>query len=171
VRVALAELVGDVDVVFSGINAGANLGVDLMVSGTFAAAREAALHDIAAMAVSHYRRPDVPKTWDHTADWLGPTLATFRQHLRSRRRNKEIWNVNLPAIDPNGCVPDAEFCEVDASPISRVAKRDGRSVRFESDFHARPREFGKDVDRCFSGKLTISRLSPLLGEPAAGAGK
>lgn len=40
------------DVVVSGINRGANLGQDLFYSGTVAAAREAAFHDVPSIAVS-----------------------------------------------------------------------------------------------------------------------
>jgi len=40
------------DVVISGINRGANLGQDMYYSGTVAAAREAAFHKVAAIAVS-----------------------------------------------------------------------------------------------------------------------
>ena len=40
------------DLVISGINHGANLGDDIMYSGTVAAAREAAAHGIPSMAVS-----------------------------------------------------------------------------------------------------------------------
>jgi 5'-nucleotidase len=40
------------DVVVSGTNRGANLGQDLYYSGTIAAAREAAFHDVPALAVS-----------------------------------------------------------------------------------------------------------------------
>ena len=53
VRVALHSICPDVNAVISGVNSGANLGVDLMVSGTFAAAREAAIERGPAIAVSH----------------------------------------------------------------------------------------------------------------------
>ncbi|OQY32810.1 MAG: 5'/3'-nucleotidase SurE [Spirochaetaceae bacterium 4572_59] len=42
----------DLDVVLSGINLGPNLGTDLLYSGTAAAARQAALHNFPAIAVS-----------------------------------------------------------------------------------------------------------------------
>jgi 5'-nucleotidase len=183
-------------VVFSGINAGANLGVDLLVSGTFAAAREAALHGVHSMAVSHYRRPDVPKTWDHTGRWLKPVLDSFfndtslmEDSASSEREESEraggeldhrpgqLWNVNLPAIDPATQMPPVFDCEVERKPMQRAgvrADQDGVSqnaselvgalnrqpIRIQSDFHGRPRTSGTDVERCFSGHLTISRISP-----------
>ena len=166
VRVALLELAPESDCVFSGINAGANLGVDLLVSGTFAAAREAAIHNIHAMAISHYRRPDVPRTWDHSVEWLKPVFEAFRDEHSGTRQVDEtstakIWNVNLPAIDPAAERPSIGYCQVDRLPLTRVSKRDGETIRFESDFHNRPRTPWSDVDHCFSGKLTISKVDPL----------
>jgi 5'-nucleotidase len=53
VKLALAELLENrPDVVVSGINPGANVGVNLSYSGTVAAAREAALNGVCALAVS-----------------------------------------------------------------------------------------------------------------------
>tara|TARA_R110002049_G_scaffold285698_1_gene466791 strand:+ start:224924 stop:225637 length:714 start_codon:yes stop_codon:yes gene_type:complete len=162
VRVAMCELAPETQCVFSGINAGANLGVDLLVSGTFAAAREAAIHNVDAMAISHYRRPDVPQTWDHAADWLSDVFDAFvEQQPASGVRSRCIWNVNLPAINPTGSHPPIEYCEVDRMPMHRVSIRDGEQLRFQSDFHGRPREPDSDVHHCFSGRLTISKVAPL----------
>ncbi|WP_047816719.1 5'/3'-nucleotidase SurE [Rhodopirellula islandica] len=199
VRSAMTVLCPHASVVFSGINAGANLGVDLLVSGTFAAAREAALHGVHSMAVSHYRRPDVPKTWDHTGRWLRPVLDSFfndiplvgnppapgRDASRLTREDDEhqpgqLWNVNLPAIDPATEMPPVFDCEVERQPMKRAGTRTGHTesdgtsqiasgsvgfasqqpIRIQSDFHGRPRTSGTDVERCFSGHLTISRISP-----------
>lgn len=162
VRVALSTLVSDADLLLSGVNAGANLGVDLLVSGTFAAAREGAIQKIPAMAVSHYRHPEVPKTWDHVPNWLAGTLGEFVRHVgeATQRRHTPLWNVNLPAIAPDAPVPASIRCAVDANPLHRVAKRRENEVIFESDFHGRPRTDGHDVARCFSGSVTISEIEP-----------
>ena len=55
VRLGAANLFPNVDWVLSGINSGANLGTDLFISGTVAAAREAAVLSKPAIAVSQYR--------------------------------------------------------------------------------------------------------------------
>lgn len=177
VRASRAAIASDVDAVISGINAGANLGVDLLVSGTFAAAREAAVQGLPAMAVSHYRRPDVPKTWHHCAEWLAHTMAEFldsaRSHAGKPHAGKQIdvplWNVNLPAVDPLGSTPQRLECPVDHHPMERVGDRipfdgdDGtHHVAMQSEFHGRPRDQGSDVDLCFGGCITISRLSPRI---------
>jgi 5'-nucleotidase len=161
VRAALVSLAGDVDMVISGVNAGANLGVDLLVSGTFAAAKEAAIHGIPAMAVSHYRRPDIPKTWEHVPGWMTQTLREFSSaaDVAADHQQAILWNVNLPAIDPSRSTPSLVRCRVDASPLVRTARREGAAVHLEYDFHNRPREQGCDVDRCFSGQITVSELT------------
>ncbi len=149
VRVALTTLVCEPTMVISGINAGANLGVDLLSSGTYAAAREAAIHSIPAMAISHYRRPDVPRSWEHAPGWLTTTLEDFLHRIDADDACC-LWNVNLPAIDPQSDPPERQWCDVDRCPLDRSARRDQQRVSFESDFHARPRKSGTDVDRCFA---------------------
>jgi 5'-nucleotidase len=53
VILALGKLVNDkIDMVFSGINRGANLGDDVLISGTVGAALEANLHGLPALAIS-----------------------------------------------------------------------------------------------------------------------
>ncbi|MEO9592831.1 5'/3'-nucleotidase SurE [Rhodopirellula bahusiensis] len=196
VRSAMTVLCPNASLVFSGINAGANVGVDLLVSGTFAAAREAALHGVHSMAVSHYRHPDVPKTWDHTGRWLKPVLDSFIRDTSSTgggnhelsaderdHRPGQLWNVNLPAIDPDTDLPPMFDCDVERKPMQRAGSlkkqteigsssqsaTDASSrpslvnpqpIQIQSDFHGRPRSSGTDVERCFSGNLTISRISP-----------
>lgn len=75
VRLALEKIVPDVSLVLSGVNDGGNLGADLLVSGTFAAAKEAYLRGRRAIAISHCRHPDYPRTWEHVPRWLYGLLA------------------------------------------------------------------------------------------------
>ena len=165
VRAALGLLEKKVDCVLSGVNAGANLGVDLLVSGTFAAAREAAICGIPAMAVSHYRHPDIPRTWSHVPTWMAETIREFCGKFQQDNRSSVgtspalLWNVNLPAIHPEAGIPPLVRCEVDTEPMTRRTVLDGKRLRFDADFHARPRRQGSDVDRCFSGSMTISEWS------------
>ncbi|WP_246151398.1 5'/3'-nucleotidase SurE [Rubripirellula reticaptiva] len=168
VRAAISTLVPKVDAVISGINAGANLGIDLLISGTFAAAREAALQRIPALAASHYRHPDVPKTWDHAPDWLGETLAEFFHSVceDAFKDDALLWNVNLPAVDPRGTKPSRIECGVDSHPMVRTGQLSPsereltQKLAMTSEFHGRPRNAGSDVDRCFAGQITLSRMKP-----------
>ncbi|HBJ34934.1 MAG TPA: 5'/3'-nucleotidase SurE [Planctomycetaceae bacterium] len=169
VRFALANVCPEVDLVLSGINAGANLGTDLMVSGTFAAAREAYNRGVPAIAISQYRHPNVPRTWEHASEWLSvPLRKLVNQILQG---DKSLWNVNLPAIDPatfaTGQTPESVICPVDRLPIplrylpakvvGEIDVESAQSYHVESDFHHRPRVSGSDIDVCFSGKISISR--------------
>ena len=52
VKIAFYELVGPIDLVVSGINRGANVGINVLYSGTVSAATEAAILGIPALAVS-----------------------------------------------------------------------------------------------------------------------
>ncbi len=159
VRVALGKILPDAQCVISGINAGANLGVDLLVSGTFAAAREAAIQGVAALAISHYRRPEIPKTWEHTSEWLQPVFDEFLPLAQAiRSSTPPLWNVNLPAIDPSSGPANVCECNVDPTPLQRHYAQESNSVTSRTDFHGRPRIPDSDVSRCFNGYLTISKL-------------
>jgi 5'-nucleotidase len=171
VRFALAQVCPAVDLVFSGINAGANLGTDLMVSGTFAAAREAFNRGVPAIAISHYRHPSVPRTWDHTPRWLAKPIRDLVDQTLAG--DHALWNINLPAIDPAhfgpGQTPDVVFCPVDRTPIpltycpaqvaGEIDVQSAQSYHVQSDFHNRPRAVGTDIDVCFGGKISISKAN------------
>ncbi len=86
------------DLVASGINYGANLGDDVTYSGTVSAAMEAVINDCPAFAISqeYYEHPDF-------------TLASRVAHLAAVNILEnglapgELININVPAVDPDGC--------------------------------------------------------------------
>lgn len=170
VRATTSTISPKIHAAISGINAGANLGVDLMVSGTFAAAREASIQGLPAIAVSHYRRPEIAKTWDHVGAWLNETLGEFLalaadfsngpNVAQQRSPEPPLWNVNLPATNPIESEPPRVWCDVDRSPMTRTGQMVGQELSMQSEFHGRPRRPGSDVDRCFAGAITVSRLTP-----------
>jgi 5'-nucleotidase len=80
------------DIVVSGINAGANLGTDLVYSGTAAAARQAALYGIPGVALSLVTRGSGPVFWERA-------VAFSRDHLEelvSLWEKDTFVNVNIP---------------------------------------------------------------------------
>ena len=77
------------DLVVSGINQGVNLGIDVIYSGTIAAAREAALRGIPAIAFS----ADMPANMASAAA-LGARIAA--QVLTEPRGRTALLNVNFP---------------------------------------------------------------------------
>jgi 5'-nucleotidase len=96
VAVALGALCPEPpDFLLSGINHGANLGDDVLYSGTVAAAMEATVLGIPAVAVSYTgAEPTQIEAWaDTPADLL-------RQLLREDFPSETLLNVNLPAVAP-----------------------------------------------------------------------
>ena len=153
----------------SGINHGANLGVDLYVSGTAAAAREAAILGFPALAISQYigrhRQPD----WDRTRLWARSVLEDL---MKRPPGPGAFWNVNLP--DPAGIdhLEPMVHCDPDPSPHPVQFEVRGEHYDYSGDFHARPRLPGYDVDVCFGGRIAVSHvpLNPASADPPLPAG-
>ncbi|MFM8433923.1 MAG: 5'/3'-nucleotidase SurE, partial [Planctomycetia bacterium] len=159
VRLALATLFageGGPDWVLSGINAGGNLGVDIHHSGTVAAAREAALHGLPALAVSHYHRRETPIDWQRAAAWMRAVLADV---VPRPLGPGEFWNINFPhPPDAAGhAVPEFVDCVIDPSPLPIGYESDADGWRYRSRYHERARVPGGDVATCFGGKVAVSR--------------
>jgi 5'-nucleotidase len=69
IKLAMIELLEErPDLMISGINPGANTGIHINYSGTFAAAREAAFYGIPAMAVSIMSK--TPEYYDQAAEYI-----------------------------------------------------------------------------------------------------
>ena len=158
VRSALLTTASDVDWVFAGINAGANVGTDTVVSGTVAAAREATWNGVPAVAWSQYRHPDHPRGWDHAAAWMARVWPWVRRH----HRPGHLINVNFPAWSPGGAVaaaddvPPIQMAPTDTHPMPRNARWVDDTLQVTSDFQNRPRDPGTDIDVCFGGAISVS---------------
>lgn len=153
VRIALSRLVPDAGLVLSGINAGGNLGADIHHSGTVAAAREAALHGVPAVAASQYHRRGTTIDWGRAAGWVADVLAGLQG--RSPPRG-EFWNVNLPDLPAGAPDPMLVECAVDGSPFGIAYRSTADGFAYESSYHERPRVAGGDIDLCFGGKIAVS---------------
>ena len=86
------------DLVVSGINHGANLGDDIMYSGTVAAAREAARHGIPAIAVSQAYDKQ-PIRFEAGAEYVRGLVASM---LRNGLGGEICLNVNIPMHEIKG---------------------------------------------------------------------
>ena len=81
----------------SGINAGANLGEDISYSGTVAAAMEATILDVPAVAFSqHYDRSAKPR-WPTAEKWAPQVLTRL---VASPWPRNTLINVNFPDCPP-----------------------------------------------------------------------
>jgi len=152
-RLALAELVPDATWLVSGINEGGNLGADVYMSGTVAAAREAALMGSGAVAISHYIRRGVPLDW-RLAESRGELVLA--RLLASPPPSGAYWNVNLPHV-PGEC-PLVE-CPLDPSAMQVRFRREGDGYVYGGSYQERPRRSGTDVETCFGGAITMTQLS------------
>lgn len=65
------------DWVLAGINRGSNLGVDIFYSGTVAAAREAAMLGVPAIAISQLVKPAIPDDWPGSARLAAAIIAAI----------------------------------------------------------------------------------------------
>ena len=84
---------GPVDLVLSGVNQGANLGEDVTYSGTIAAAMEATLFNVPAIALSQSCRNGQPVQWT-TAEHHAPGIIS---RLFSEKWHKDLLiNINFP---------------------------------------------------------------------------
>ena len=155
VRLALHHLASDAGAVLSGINHGGNLGADLWISGTVAAAREAVLHGRRGIAVSHYRRRGLTVDWEVAAQWLRPVLM---QALTTAHSPGRILNINLPHLDPDAPTPRVVRCPLDPSPLPLAFTAQGEAWLYSGNYHQRQRVPGSDVDVCFGGAIAVSEL-------------
>jgi len=183
VRIATTQLKIPFDWVLSGINNGGNLGCDIYVSGTFAAAREASIRGYRAMALSQHRH-----RFKETFDWTYSTwmcekvLQTFISTAHVLRTDS-IINVNFPdkfhrpKLDPaiNSLPADAGAvetdraafqqqieivdCPADRLPVPADFQIDdqGRFL-YCSKYNQRARTPGCDISTCFGGQIAVSLL-------------
>jgi 5'-nucleotidase len=99
------------DLVLSGVNDGANLAEDITHSGTVAAAMEATLLGIPAIALSQMRQGDHPVKWP-TVEHFGPRLV--RKLYRIPKPREVLFNINFPDLPPS---------EVTGIEITRQGRR------------------------------------------------
>ena len=157
VRLGVSRL-GLFDWVLSGVNDGANLGVDTFISGTVAAAREAMMLGIPSIAISQYRRGmSSAFDWKAGGKQLQNVLSCLLQLDLSAGR---FWNVNLPDGPENGSNSSGElvFCESDPSPLPMDYRHDESTSKYSGRYHDRARVSGLDIDNCFSGRISITMM-------------
>ncbi len=154
-RLALKRLAPDADWVVAGINPGANLGTDVYQSGTVAAAREAAILGVKALAISQYISRGQSITWEHTRRHAREIIATLVQEAL---RPGQYWNVNLPHPLNGSLPPDHLICPLDKNPHDYTYAKAGNVYQYQGIIHDRPRDAGGDVDVCFDGRISVSRL-------------
>ncbi|MEM6553415.1 MAG: 5'/3'-nucleotidase SurE [Planctomycetota bacterium] len=107
-------LAGGVDLVVSGTNAGANIGLNVLYSGTVGAAREAGFAGVPAIAVSQLLRVWADSPWERSGEFAAEAMTRVLEHRSlGEWEHGTVMNINLPALEagaePRGIVP-AELC-------------------------------------------------------------
>lgn len=85
------------DLVVSGINNGENVGVNVLASGTVAAAIEGAFFGVTSFAVSLC--VETPPDYMRAAEM---SVTLIRQVLATQPREGSLWNINFPATSDEG---------------------------------------------------------------------
>jgi len=155
VRLAFNQLHPEGTVLVAGINPGGNLGVDIYLSGTVAAAREAAFHGYPSIAVSQYIKRGLLLDWATSSRHAARAVA---QLLERDHAPGTYWNINLPHVAADESDPEIVHCAPCTQPLPVGYRVEGEHYHYEGVYSDRARDPGADVDLCFSGKITVSQL-------------
>lgn len=163
---------GNVDLILSGINAGANLGTDTIASGTVQAALEGCMRGYPSLAVSQ----EIPKLvmlggghakyFSHAA----AVMAGILENLDYKQIKNYILSVNFPYLDRE------EISGVKVCPLG--ISKNNFSYKLQKDFVGRehywidvervPNEYNQqndtDVKWIDDGYITVTPLYPNMTE-------
>jgi len=155
-RLGLLHLVPEAQWILSGINHGANLGADVYYSGTVAAVREALLHGWPGIAVSYYRKGEGTFDWHRAKRWVAPVLSNL---LARPVEHGVFYNVNLPMLNADAPDPEVVWCPLDPKPLPLNYRHEEESgLYYAGDYHLRHRTPEADVDVCFGGRISITKV-------------
>ncbi|NPA28147.1 MAG: 5'/3'-nucleotidase SurE [Epsilonproteobacteria bacterium] len=94
------------DLVVSGINIGANMGEDITYSGTAAAAMEAVLHGINAVAISQVCRGNCYGVYDLEFKLAKKVIRDIVKKIFENGyplKERKFLNINIPPVNPKDC--------------------------------------------------------------------
>lgn len=156
------------DLVLSGINNGPNLGIDVIYSGTVAAALEGSFHGIPSFAFSHYSGSEsgFRKAAEFIRDNLETMLAAFKWDYNA-------VNVNFPPADDYEGI---SFCKLgkmsyENSVQRRTSPRGGEYYWIAGDLLIPPDQFDTDVYTISQNRVSLTPIrfnfndfhEPLIG--------
>ena len=151
VRLAVDLIDKEFDIVFSGVNNGLNLGTDIIYSGTVAAAREAQIEFLPAVAIStDFDSFDiVKKELDMVLD------KVFEEKLYSK---DYVLNINFPTCDYKESL-GFKYCRqgIKRFKTKFVLNEEGRYMNTDSDIVYDTRE-DSDVYQASQGYITLVPL-------------
>ena len=154
-RMAISKIATNTKLVLSGINAGGNLGTDVYISGTVAAVREAAIHGIPGIAISHWIKKPLIIDWSVASRW---TARVIKDLLSRPLPPGSFWNVNLPHLEPDQPEPKIILCEPSIAPLPVDYRVEGDTYHYQGEYAKRDRTPGTDVDICFGGNIAVTLI-------------
>lgn len=154
-RMAIRQIARDTKLVLSGINAGGNLGTDVYISGTVAAVREAAIHGIPGIAISHWIKRPLVIDWDLATRW---TTRILQDLLGRPLPPHSFWNVNLPHLELDAPEPEIVLCQPSIDPLPVEFRAEGDLYHYQGEYAQRDRTPGTDVDVCFGGNIAVTLI-------------
>ena len=180
------------DWILAGINRGGNLGVDIYYSGTVAAAREAAICGIKAIAISQLVVSGEDDDWPTARGAADGVLAALCQPDRcppaavdgdlfeqTRRQVADLgtgdgattvcWNVNLPKCPAGTAMTGVRLVPASTDPLpldyDRAEQDDGtHRLAYAGRYADRITTPGTDVHIVFHHGIAISPLAPFSPE-------
>ena len=160
VKLALAELVGPIDLVISGINHGANVGINVHYSGTVGAAREAAFQGIPAIALSLHLGD---KTQDHYARAAVHARTAIDAALKVGIDKGVLMNINVPILDEGADTIGLKALPLNVAPMrdrfDKATDSEGRTTYQAKNAMAfTDRGQGTDVDSLYAKYITLTPL-------------
>jgi 5'-nucleotidase len=144
-----------IEVIVSGINAGCNLGTDIIFSGTAAVAREGAMHKIPSIAFSLAGNP--PYFWNEAASWA----AAHIDQLVKQWTKDTFININIPNIKE---LPDKALVTFPSRRrYTDIAQKEllisGWTRLIFNDMQIETEhEFGSDYDAVNQNRISISHI-------------
>ena len=148
------------DLVVSGMNSGTNVGINVIYSGTVAAAIEAAFLGLPAIAVSLYLRNDVETNYGRAALYA---MRTIDQILRMGLGPGQVATINIPALRPDQEPAGVRFVRQCTRPWADTYERrqdpKGRDYFWNTSvFRLGETERDTDVAALRDGFITVTPL-------------
>jgi 5'-nucleotidase len=153
------------DLILSGINAGANLGTDIIYSGTASAARQGSLFGIPSVALSLVES-DLPWQWESVISYITEKLVLIMGYWKAGT----FVNVNFPNIEkkPSMLVPSFPSMRYyNDRIVTFISPRGGRYCFAKpGEVESMPDE-GSDWAEVSKGNAAFSLI---MSQPAIAAG-
>jgi len=153
------------DLILSGINAGANLGTDIVYSGTASAARQGSFFGIPSVALSLVEN-DLPWQWESAISYITEKLVLVMGYWKTGT----FVNVNFPNIEKKPAMLVPSFPSMRYYNDRIVSFISPRGIRY---CFAKPGkvdnvpEEGSDWDEVLKGNAAFSVV---MSQPAIAAG-